>query len=133
MTAATDSPSPLSAEVLERRPASVWPLASFVCEEMQARGWNTDDVAMRMGSATDEEFGTDLLAFGFLMSVQDDGLLIGDEMFRKLSLAFGASEDYFRNLDSAWRNAPPDRREPFDCPDEIYGPLLKASGPPTEH
>lgn len=115
----------------EHIPAEVFPLAQFVCEEMEARGWTSDDVAIRMGYKTDEEYGLDLFSFGLLMSVQEDGLLVGDELFRKLALAFDVSEEYFRNLDATWRKWP-DRRVPFECPDSLFGPRLK-SGFPTEH
>lgn len=115
----------------ERKPAQVWPLASFIAEEMEARGWDTDDVAMRMGYKTDEEFGLDLLSFGMLLCVQEDGLLVGDNLFRKMALAFDVSENYLRKLDFAWRHWP-DRREPFECPEKLFGPKFTASFP-TQH
>lgn len=112
-------------------PAEVFPLAQYVCEEMQARGWNSDDVALRMGYKTNEEFGIDLIAFGFLLSVHEDNLFVDDKLFRKLATAFDVSEEFFRNLDAMWRKWP-DRRAAFECPESLFGPLLKSSIP-TEH
>lgn len=115
----------------DRIPAEVWPLASYIAEELDARGWNSDDLAIRMGYKTDEEYGVDLLSVGFLLSVQDDNLKVGDDLFRKLALAFDVSEQFFRNLDDVWRKHP-DRRVEFECPDNLFGPKL-LSGFPTEH
>lgn len=53
----------------DRAPVEVWPLASYLYDEFKARGWKTEDCAMRMGFKTKEEFGLDLLALDFLMCV----------------------------------------------------------------
>ena len=105
-----------------RVPAQVWPLASYIAEEMEARGWTTDDLALRMGEHTAEGVGVDMLTAMLLLSVQDDKLLVGDEMFAKLSVAFDVDEMYFRNLDAVWRNNP-DRRAAFEAPESLFGPV----------
>jgi len=105
-------------------PAEVFPLASYLWEEMEARGWTTDDVAMRMPAANGYEAGINLLTVMMVLAVQRDGCLIGDELFAKLAAAFDVSEDLFRNLDATWRKWP-DRRAPFDCPDKAYGPMAR--------
>jgi hypothetical protein len=115
-----------------RVPAEVWPLASFLYDEMKARGWNTDDCASRMGAETPDELGVDMLTLSLIMCVHKDNCLVGDAMFHKLSLAFDMSEQFFRNLDETWRNAPADRRSPWECPEDIFGPVTK-SGLPTHH
>ncbi len=107
-------------------PVEVCPLAMFLCEEMEARGWKTDDVAIRMGGATVSDIARDLLAFNLIISVQSDALILRDEDFDALSLAFGVSAEMFRNLDKAWRNHP-DRRAAFTPPESIYGPASRRS------
>lgn len=107
----------------ERIPAEVWPLASFLVEEMEARGWKTDDVAVRMGGTTVEEVSRDLLCLDLLLCVQDDKLLLGD-MPAKLAKAFDTSEDLWTNLDAYWRKYP-ERRADFDCPESIFGPASR--------
>lgn len=109
----------------ERAPAVVYPLAEFIADEMLARGWTTRDVAVRMGWKTKEEFGIDCLALDFLLAVQDDGLVIGDEQFRKLSRAFDVSEEFFRNLHADWQKWP-ERRGIFVCPEEILSGSIPA-------
>lgn len=109
-----------------RIPVEVYPLAMFLCEEMEARGWKTDDVAMRMGGKTADDIARDLLAFNLIISVQSDALVLSDEDFDALSLAFGVSTEMLRNLDSAWRRWP-NRRVDFSAPDTIYGPASRRS------
>lgn len=111
-----------------RKPVEVWPLASFLCDEMEARGWQTQDVAVRMGGKTSDDMAHDLLELDLIMCVQDDKLTIGDETFLKLSQAFGVSAECFKNLDAKWREWP-DRREPFEPPDSIFGEISQYSIP----
>lgn len=104
--------------------AEVFPLAEHLADEMIARGWNTFDVAARMGGVTAKEIGMDLLIVDLLMCVHDDNLLIGDEEFHKLARAFDVSEEYLRNLDKVWRDHP-DRRSPFTPPESLFGPVSR--------
>lgn len=108
----------------ERIPAEVFCLAELLSDEMQARGWRTEDVAARM-SGTVDELARNLLAMDLLMCVQKDGLLVGDRMFDALTEVFGVDPMFFRNIDRAWREAPPDRRQPFTPPDSIFGPVSR--------
>lgn len=103
-------------------PAEVFPLASYLWEEMQARGWTTDDVAKRMGDADEKGLTVNLGTLAILMSVQKDNCLLDDLTVSKLAHAFDVSAELFRNLDTTWRKWP-DRRAPFECPDDAYGPL----------
>jgi hypothetical protein len=105
------------------RPAEVWPLAAFLVEEMEARGWRSIDVAMRMGATNVDGLARNLLALDLLLCVQNDGLLVGDRMFGNLARAFDVSEDYFRNLDAAWRNAPPESHVEWKCPETMFDPV----------
>jgi hypothetical protein len=94
------------------------PLASYLAEEMEARGWRTTDVAIRMGGDA-EEIARNALALDVLLCVQKDNLLVGDRLFSELAQAFDVSEELFRNLDAAWREAPSDRREEMEPPEHL--------------
>lgn len=96
-------------------PAEVHPLASFVAEEMQARGWSAYDLAAQMPG----DYEGCLFVVTLVLSVQDDGLMIGDETFAALAVAFGVSETMLRNLDAAWRDNPA-ARVPFTAPDRLF-------------
>jgi hypothetical protein len=102
----------------EREPVEVWPLTHFLCEEMQARGWTTADVAIRM--KTSDGYGIDKLTLDLLMANEEANLIIDDNTFAALARAFGVSEQYFRNLHAVWKNWP-DRRVAFECPESIFG------------
>lgn len=106
----------------EREPAEVFPLAEFLADEMTARGWQTEDVAVRMGG--DRHVWRNLMCLNLVMCVHNDGLLIDDETFAGLAHAFDVSEEYFRNLDKMWREWP-DRRSPFVPPESIFGPISR--------
>ena len=99
--------------------AGVIPPGTHLKREMEARGWTTEDVALRMGWRTEHEFVIDLLSIDLLMSVQEDSLLLGS-LPAKLARAFDVSETYIRNLDAIWRRWP-DRRVAFQPPVHIFG------------
>jgi hypothetical protein len=107
----------------ERIPAEVFCLAELLSDEMSARGWTTDDVALRMGG-DEEQFTRDLLALNLIMCVHKDSLLIGDRLFDALTKVFDVDPMFFRNIDAEWRKHP-DRRSPFSPPDEIFGPISR--------
>ena len=122
----SDIPSRPMSEEPERVPAEVWPLAAHLAEEMEARGWQTQDVAIRMGGRTPMDMAKDLLVLDLLMCVHSDKLLTSDKEFDKLALAFDVSADFFRNLDAMWRKWP-DRRVKFKPPEHIFGPVSRRS------
>lgn len=107
---------------MERKPAEVFHLAEYLYDEMVARGWKTENAAVRMG--TSRGAAMDLFCLDLLMAVHDENLIIDDEMFEGLGRAFDVSAQYFRNLHAGWL-AHPDRRSPFDVPDEIFGPTSR--------
>lgn len=107
-----------------RIPAEVFCLAELLSDEMQARGWRTEDVAARM-SETIDELAKNLLTIDLLMCVQRDNLLVGDRMFDALAEVFEVDSMFFRNIDRAWREAPPERRQPFTPPEGIFGPVSR--------
>lgn len=90
------------------------PLAFFLYEEMQARGWNCEDVATRMPG----DYRVNLLTFELVMAVQEDNCLIGD-FVNSIAAAFGVSPEFISNLDKGWRDNK-DNREAFTCPEHIF-------------
>lgn len=107
----------------ERVPAEVFCLAELLSDELVARGWTTDDVALRMGG-DEKQFIKDLLAINLIMCVHKDKLLIGDRLFDGLTRVFGVDPMFFRNIDAEWRKYP-DRRSPFEPPESIFGPISR--------
>lgn len=101
----------------EREPAEVYCLAEFLAEEMLVRGWTAADVGRRMCIALDWKH--DALVLDVILAVQKDGLQINDETFDGLARAFDISPQFFRNIDEMWRKWP-DRRVPFECPDNVF-------------
>jgi len=105
--------------IAEHIPAEVFSLAEFLAEEIEARGWQTQDVAIRMGETDAEEIGKDLLILDVYMVCFDRGATLTG-MFDKLSRAFDVSADYLRNIEEGWLKYP-DRRSPFKCPEKLFG------------
>lgn len=103
-------------------PAEVFSLADFLCDEMDARGWTTDDVARGMGEP--DKIASNALKVGLLISVQKDSLILSDDDFAGLARAFDVSEALFRNLDAVWRKWP-DRRSDFSAPEHLFGPIVR--------
>ena len=99
-------------------PAEVYPLADFLCDELQARGWTTSDLAGRMDNGRD--YPRNKVIADLLMAVQKDGLLIDDDTFEGIATALDISAEMLRNLDATWRKWP-DRRADFQCPESIFG------------
>ena len=113
----------------EHEPAEVFHLSEFLCEEILARGWTTEDVAVRMNTSRDSV--RDLLMIDLLICVHDDKLLLDDETCDGLGRAFGVSSQFFRNLDETWRKFP-DRRSPFTPPETVFGPTSRAFFPEAQ-
>lgn len=109
-------------------PAEVFCLAESLSDEIIARGWTTEDVAVRM--CTSRGPAMDLLIIDMLMCVQDDGLLIDEETFDGLARAFDVDPQFFRNLHAIWTQWP-DRRSPFEPPESIFGPTSRQAIPST--
>jgi len=104
-------------------PAEVFSLAEYLAEEMEARGWKTDDVAI--GMKTSRGPVRDTLIVDVILAVSGQRpMTIDDETFAGLARAFGVSEEMFRNLDRAWREHP-DRQSKFECPDALFSPMSK--------
>ena len=107
------------AEVISVKPASVWPLASHLADEMIARDWTCVDVAERMPG----DYRQNITLINLLMAVQAEKMFICDDTFSRLSAAFGISAEYFQRLQAQWQNWP-DAREPFECPEHLLDGLV---------
>lgn len=80
----------------------VFPLRDFLREEMEARDWGADELALRMGPRKD--FGINRLTVDFILFVEPmKGALLGPEASKCLAGAFGTSDDFWMNLDKAWQ------------------------------
>lgn len=73
----------------------------YILEEMLERRWGFDQLALEMG----DDFGVSLLAMEmlFLIGPDDTNCSIGPEMDSQLCRAFGISEGFFLQLESAWK------------------------------
>lgn len=103
-------------------PAEVFCMQEYLAEEMQTRGWKTEDVAVRMG--THRGAAMDLFLFDIIMCVPDEKLIIDDEMFTAFGRAFGVDPQFLKNLHAVWL-AHPGKRAPFNVPDSLFGPTSR--------
>lgn len=72
--------------------------SSFVLEELEARGWSLDRLAIEMGG----DASLNRLALDFWIEVQQPNCVMG-EMADQFAVAFGVSPELFKNLEAAWR------------------------------
>ena len=100
-------------------PAEVWPMASFMAEEMEARGWTAVDVAQRMPG----DYEKNALIVNLLLVVNKENLIIDSVECSRLGEAFGVDGEYFLNLHRYWLDHPIARQE-FKCPEHLLGGLL---------
>lgn len=97
---------------MDRMPAEAFPVALFVREECEARGWSFDDLARRMGAKTLNALNVDRLALDVMEACSYmRGVCLDQKMADSLSLAFGVSAQFFLALDESfirWRDAQSD-------------------------
>ena len=82
-----------------RVPAEMFHPSVFILDEIKARGWTLDDLAIRMGG----DFRVNRIALDLYVHLgpDDPDLLLGDgEDFAR---AFGGDATYWCNLESGWR------------------------------
>lgn len=106
----------------QRTPAEVFSLAEHLYDEMIARGWKTENAAVRMH--TKHGAAMDLFCLDLMMCVQDDNLILDDEFLSGLGRAFGVDPQTLRNIHDGWLKHP-DRRSPFVVPEEVFGPTSR--------
>ena len=100
------------------KPAEVFCLQEYLADELQARGWTTEDAAVRM--QTDRGASMDVLLLDVIMCVHDEKLIITDDMFAALGRAFDVDPQFLKNIREMWL-AHPDKRTPFEVPDSLFG------------
>ena len=83
--------------------------SEFIAEEMIARGWSADDLALRMSDGTDYDFGICRLSLDFYDCVGpgEPKMFMGVETAGRLAKAFDVSPEYFLALESQWRRSLP--------------------------
>lgn len=99
--------------------AEVFPLAEYLADEMQARGWTAVDVAHRMPG----DYAINIGVVNLTLAVQDDKLLLSEETARDLAAAFDVDPTFFANLHAAWLRYPNARTE-FKCPEELLTGMI---------
>jgi hypothetical protein len=86
-------------------PAEMFHPTVFIQEEMDARGWDLDDLAFEMIRDDRDHWGVTRLALDFYFEVGPDmpNMRIGERSAAQLAHAFGVSAEFFLNLERSWR------------------------------
>jgi plasmid maintenance system antidote protein VapI len=86
-----------------RTPLVVIHPSAIIQEELDARGWSRDRLAVKMGG----DAGLNRLALDMYFEVgpSHTDLLLGDEEAAQLARAFGVSAELFLNLQRQWLEA----------------------------
>lgn len=82
--------------------------SKIIREEMKARGWNRDTLAMRMGP----EWPTNRLSLDLYFEVGPlrTNMVIGAQSAKKFAKAFDMTPEFFMNLCTAWRKGQTDAK-----------------------
>lgn len=107
---------------METQPVEVFSLAEYLAEEMQERGWKTEDAAVRM--QTSRGVAMDLFWLDIVMCVPEEQIKLDDEFFTGLGRAFGVSAEMFNTIHQKW-NDNPTARSTFNVPDDLFGPASR--------
>lgn len=107
-------------------PVAVWPLASYLAEEMVARQWKATDVATRMHG----DYGRNIIVLNLVLAVQDDKMILDRDLLQNIARAFDVSPEFFSNLHETWLRWP-SARQPFECPESILDGLLIPDNDPS--
>lgn len=84
--------------------AEAFPVGVFIAEELEARNWSTQDLAIRMCGSTLQEIAVDKASIEILIATNDPNCLVGEETAKKLGQAFGVNPQWFLNLESFYRD-----------------------------
>ena len=86
--------------LIERKSAEVFHPSVYIKDELEARGWTLDMLAMRMGP----EFGINRLSldFYFEFGPTEPNMRIGEVSAKALGRAFGVSPQFFLNMEKEW-------------------------------
>jgi len=90
----------------------------MIAEELLARGWSVEDLAIRMADPDYEErlkeIGTNLLVLDLYKTVgpTDPRCMIGERSGKAIARAFGIDENIIIAMDKKWREAATLRTKP---------------------
>ena len=88
-----------------RKPVETFPPGEFLRDELNARGWTTRDLALRIGGDA-REVAVNQLALDLLIHVRDPGIYVGEQLAEGLARGLGTTATYWLNLDAAWHRSP---------------------------
>lgn len=80
------------------KPATVFPVGSFIADEMQERGWSIEELTSRTGGDPVTQLTIELL-----IHAPTKGVRLDKDTAIKLSMAFGTSYLLWLKLDEAWQ------------------------------
>ncbi len=86
-------------------PAEVFPPGEYIEDEIEARGWTEEDLAMRMCDGTDYDYSLCLFIVQMTIEIHEykgHAPTMGQGMHEKLGKAFGTSAELWRNLETRW-------------------------------
>lgn len=86
-----------------RNPAECFPPGEFIRDELEARGWTEEDLAIRMGS--EEEYPKNLLTVQLIIEVPEykgRASRMGEGVAESLAKAFGTSVELWVNIENSW-------------------------------
>jgi plasmid maintenance system antidote protein VapI len=95
----------MTSELTDRKPAEVVHPSVIIKDELHARGWSLDELAVLMGD--DPRINRLALDLYLEEGPRERNLRIGDFSSKQLGRAFGVSPDFFFNLEKAWLEAQP--------------------------
>lgn len=101
----TPSPEPSGEKTMkseQRILAQQFPVWTFIHEEMLERGWDKQELAIRMGGDS-REVAINLLTLEFIEVVREPAAMLGTDTAERLASAFGVSKELFINLDNSYR------------------------------
>lgn len=99
-------------------PAMVWPLADYLAEEMDERGWTCVDVARRMPG----EYSSNIGVINVVLACCQKEFIVSKDLAKRIATAFDVSPQYILKLHQVWTENPA-ARQPFECPNHLLDGL----------
>jgi len=84
-----------------RKLAAVFPVGSFVLDEMQERGWSIEELTRRMDGKPETQLTLELL-----ICAPTKGATLDEKTAELLAAAFGTSKELWQKLDEQWQQNP---------------------------